>query len=345
MNQPLSTPQQNQALFVELSRLLVADMTIHGDRGSRLGDEDYGRLVTSLKKYVEQSSLVYTAFDGDHFELACLMRKAVLAHNKVPVNPDSVLNYYLTVRAHSNKRDVLVDDLSILKSCTELWVFTEVEAKPESISQLAEGVLIELLFFKKRHEDLPVYFVNPIELMTCSKPNLQQFAASFQECKDSLLPDQLEVCEMANGNYTIDSELRKVLYFIADPLDCKYVDWSRTWSFAHLDGNPKKSHVPLAPWTTTRIGDLESTAHDLGKIVASWAVLMRLADHCYLTKPMTRNCNHPKTMVLFRKLWSILHPGVDSEKIYWRQLGVPKAKQGKKWPITTKEGRELGESV
>jgi hypothetical protein len=249
-----------------LARLIADDFSL--DRGP-IDLCQIERAVSLLRSF--SLPLVYTAFDGDHLGLTDVMRQRVIDEGSVPVEPEAILGYKDLVDVHGRKDAVLDDDLSLLKSCDELWLFTDLTPDPESLSRLAEGALIELLFFLRVRPAGIVRFVCARGLLEPGRATLQTFNYDFHACFSALLVDQrggvLPFLALA-----YETQLRPVHLFIIDPLDTKYSRWLRSWAYA-------ERLVPLVPQLAVRAGDTAVRRdHPLDCLLVSWALLQRLAE-------------------------------------------------------------------
>lgn len=313
-------------LFRQLSELLNADLDLSA-RGAHQPSADIDRLCAPLARFVEQQSIVYTAFDGDHFHLCGHMRRHVISLGGVPANPESVLGYRDTVMARLTKRGVLLDDITVLSGCDEMCVFTELRPELASISSLAEGVVTELLFFLKRKPHARIRFVSPVALLRSEAPAPQEYPYSYKETHDALHTDQREgILDLANSGNKVDSELRTIAYHIMDPLDFKYAQWLRSHGY-------NEHQVPLIPGLAIDVGDAPS-----GQIVAAWATLLRLA-HRAATFPMMDPRRTPSTIAtLLELLWLRIHGAGTISRYTWTDYPIPKAQLGNRWPLTKHEG-------
>ena len=138
--------------------------------GERMSRERVARLCRFLLN--ARYPLVYTAFDGDHFALTPLMRRHCLRHGAIPADPESILGYRDTVENRITKRGVLRDDLAVLRSCDELWIFTDLDPTPQGLSDLAEGVRVELSFFLRLHPQRAVKVVSVSDLLQGNRPTV-----------------------------------------------------------------------------------------------------------------------------------------------------------------------------
>ncbi|UPT67649.1 MAG: hypothetical protein M0D57_02975 [Sphingobacteriales bacterium JAD_PAG50586_3] len=196
--------------------------------GSSYSTDLVNKLCNAYSKYCFSRPIVYTAFDGDHFHLMQYLRKYVLNKNKYPANPESILGYKNVVERHQTKYGVLLDDLAILRRCDELWIFTIPTNSTNEIADLPEGVLVELAFYLRRQPNPKIYFVDILELSKNKNAKQKPFKINFDEFKKLLVDSKKdEILALANDNFRVDPDLRKLSFYISDPLDFKYAEWLR----------------------------------------------------------------------------------------------------------------------
>jgi hypothetical protein len=314
-----------------LSKLIACDF--FGKRpcdrvdGSKL-DGYAGKLVS----LAEQLKIVYTAFDGDHQMFCSQMRKRVAAHGAVPANPDSVLGYKDTVSQRQTKRGVLLDDLSVLRGCDELWIFTDIPPVLHSAGLLAEGVLIELLYYKRRHPERPVRFVSITQTaLNPTDASLMLFEATYDEIVESLGEDQRdEVLELSNSGTKVDEKLRSIRYYIFDPLDYKYARFVREKGY-------KKDACPLIPYLAARPEDYNDTSASLVNALVCWTKLMSLASNCTFLPSLDSERPPSQVVEVLRRVWMRRLGPNQLTTEDWADFNVPKASQRDKWAITARE--------
>jgi hypothetical protein len=260
------------------------------------------------------------------------MRKSVLSTGHVPANPESILGYKDTVSYRLAKRGVLLDDLTVLRGCDELWIFTELRPEPNVVPRLAEGVVTELLFYLKRQENPHIYFVSPSDLFREGRCELRSYSGTYQDTKAALHPEQRDgILELANSGGRIDRELRSITYHVHDPLDFKYASWLRSSGYA-------SNQVPLVPGLAIEIGDWAPKRIELGDIVASWACLSRLGTDALVFPSMDSGRSQSAIAALLERLWLLTHSATTISKGNWANYKIPKATVGSRWPLTKWEG-------
>lgn len=316
---------------VSLSKLVACDLFEKRPCGRVDGlklDEYAGRLAS----LATDRKLVYTAFNGDHQMMCSYMRRLVAAHGHVPANPDSILGYKDTLKFRQTKRGVLLDDLSVLRGCDELWIFTEMDLPIEKVPLLAEGVLVELFYFRRRHPDRAVRVINIADaVFETSKAEAILLEASYEELVAALGGDQRdEILKLSNSGVKVDRELRSINYFISDPLDYKYARFLREHGYA-------TNVCPLIPYLAVRPEDFQDQGTSLIDCLLSWARLMSLASTC--TKLPGLDPDRPTSQIVevMERVWLRKLGSNRIDEGTWTEFHVPKANQGERWAITARE--------
>lgn len=331
-------------LVEELGQLLIDDLDIGARAAGAPFDVNLHSVLDGLAGRAEGLAkgldLVYTAFDGDHQQLSPLMRLACLKEGKVPVNPDSVLEYKETALARQSKRDVLMDDLAILYRCDQLWIFTDLEPDISKLSNLAEGVLVELLFFLNRKPSAPIYFCSARGALLGDRYEKKILPYSFDQVRDALPADvRSEVVALAASGTRIDELLPRPIYFITDPLDFKYARFVLPRVYQNFSRNLR--HVPVVPQLAVPVGDGGHGLLALGQLVLCWLRLASLGSLCSFVKSLDEKRTPSKIVEISRRCWLRWERTSPIEDQSWDVYGVPRAKLGSLWAITARERGEV----
>lgn len=264
--------------------------------------------------------LVYTAFDGDHFILTPAMRIYCLKRQKVPANPESILGYRDTLVQRGSKRGVLLDDLSVLNRCDELWVFTDLECSLQTIHQLADGVLVELLYFLAVCPGKPVRFISATGLATGDEPDARECLLEYLDVVQSIRchgGDSLVnfVEEIVGG----EIGLPKVTYVVLDPRDSKYMHFVRPFALS-------LGIVAIVPGLAIEHSDAviidQGKHHELACLLVSWTRLIWLADEMWTIAPMDGECWSETARTLV-KAWSLINSKAHRVDISWDAVRIP----------------------
>ena len=335
-NKAIIHPTTSSAVdYALLSDIVISDFSLERRTDGSLEHLDLNRIVKMVMEGAEHQPIVYTAFDGDHFQLCPYMRRYVLERGRVPANPESILGYKDTVTARKTKQGVLLDDLAVLRGCDELWVFTEQQPKLASLPRLAEGVVVELLYFLKRKQRARVCFVSPLALLRGESPEPILYQYSYEDSKEALHPWQRDgILELANSGLIVDQKIPNIDYYICDPLDFKYSHWLREGGYA-------EHQVPLVPGLAIDLHDLAGEASGLGTILIGWARLSRLASQAYTLASVSRRRSQSAIAAILQQVWLMTHDASTLSKDRpWECYNIPKMRVGNKWPLTRLEGRE-----
>jgi hypothetical protein len=321
-----------QNFLEHISEIFIDDLNLslrfaHQAREHRL-DEACKALMSASRAL----PIAYTAFDGDHQQMAAHMRNIVLMQGKVPANPESILGYMDAVIARQTKRGVLLDDLAVLHGCDELWIFTDCPCHPCAVRDLAEGVVVELLYFLKRKPSPQVTFVSPTEMLRNGSPQLQRYCYDYDMTKSELEDAQrATILELANSGLEVDKHLCPIEYYIFDPLDFKYARWLRPRAY-------EDKRVPLVPSLAIELFDLSNDHQAIARLLIAWARLSSLATYAKVLLPMDMRRSPSAIGRLLEMLWLRLKGPTNLEYANWSDYPIPKARQGRAWPLTKKEG-------
>lgn len=282
-----------------------------------------------------RTPLVYTAFDGDIFELTPQMRAWVTRQGWVPANPENIVGYKDSVEAHNGKAGVLIDDLAIVTRCDHLCIFTDVAPEPAAaLGGLAEGVIVELLYFlahnQVRQPAATVTFVPVANLLGGDEP-AEPYKYDYTDTVARLAADQRGIALLLASIDSGAVTLPKVAYVAHDPLDAKYVHWLRPFGYA-------RKYVPLVPTLALRLADMPTGAQPelaSGRLLAARLRLLDLADELWVLPSQDLSRDESYTAMLTKSVWN-RRPVAYA----WRDLGVPKELDAR-WALTARESSIL----
>jgi hypothetical protein len=318
--------------YKRLGELLLSDFDIRQRRSQAPLKYNLDEACSAVLSLGRDRPIVYTAFDGDHFQLCGHMRSYVLQRGCVPANPESILGYKDTVTARLTKPGVLRDDLSVLRSCQQLWVFTDEPATPDSLQDLAEGVVVEILYFLKRQERPEIYFISPLGILGGEDSPLVKYQFSYEDSKFALHPEQCDgILELANSGTKVDKELPPIAYHITDPLDFKYAHWLRPRAY-------DLGYAPLVPGLAVHLRDLGGHPETLTDILISWARLCSIATVAWQLPSMESGRSPSAVTGVLERVWLRMHGASTMHRRSWTEYPIPKARVGPRWPLTRKEG-------
>lgn len=295
-------------------------------------DEEIRVIASELTRSVPLTA--YTAFDGDHFSLTPQMRVYAMKHGRSPANPESILGYKQAVDAYLSKKEVLYDDIAIVQKCAEMWLFTDVDPEPDAVAaSLAEGAVMELLWFLKRCPGRPIYFVPIQNLFGDDSNSRRQYWSDLESTQHALCLSGLEeVVALVDSVVENRVKLRPTVYFAHDPLDGKYVDWLRAGAY-------ERKQVPIVPDVAIELQDAVSSGitYPYTKILRAWVSLMLLSDELLVLPPhQSLHANSPLVRVQIES-WRLLKRGSILHET-WSEYQIPKTLQGGRWPLSKREG-------
>lgn len=287
----------------------------------RSARENPSREINELHDGIFSRPLVYTVFDGDQ-ELMCgLMRHAIMKKGMVPVNPPSVLGYRDTVIRNKIKSNVLLEDVSLLNKCDQIWIFADLEHAIRTGTPIPEGALFELLFAALFRPDIKVFTVNINHLFSGDVTPVP-----FPLEDITKLSDPRSIEELTSHVRAVRERLPKIRYYYYDPLDFKYGEWLRAF-------NEPPAISPLDPMLSIRLHDGQQP---LGVVGQSWLSLLRLADEvCHVTTLHEQEGRSQWRQLVEAACREVFD--LPSREISWLDLDVPKALLGSQWPVTTRE--------
>lgn len=181
---------------------------------------------------------VYTSFDGDNMVYIDCMRQLAVKTGRVPINPEHALGYYLSTRAHGDsKAEVIKDCLSLVLIAEEFWVFAD--AEDCTLSDLPEGVLIEMLLWaRRRNSTFRFLSVSRVVSSLVYGAPMQTIPAycgvertiTENDIRRALSGAHFE--EISSYLERVLPVLRPVVFIDIRDEDFKYADWARMQAYA-----------------------------------------------------------------------------------------------------------------
>lgn len=316
----------NEGRATLAERAIVEDFDLGRAKLSSIKDEDVAKLAQHLLGY--KYPLVYTAFDGDHFALAAEMRRYTLANGGVPVNPESVLGYFETVEARLSKRNVLLDDLALLRRCDQLWIFSDAPQSLGGLPKLSEGVLIELCFFLIAHPTAEVRMVPITPLLRREKPDSCVVEWTIEEVLSSLDPGLSGDILTFIGGHSLEvtRDIPPCVFAMPEVVDAKHYGWIRKYAL-------RRNLVAVIPGMAVDLSDTYSASDELGCLLVSWVHLMSLCDRAWLVAPMDSERGMGAIQRTMESYWRLCQKG-RIKRVTWREMTVPKAVYGSHWSVS-----------
>lgn len=298
-----------------------------------------------------KTPLVYTSFDGDHMHLVDSMCYVTHSLGSVPVNPEAALGYYISTTHHvGTKTEVMRDCVALEMACEEFWVFSRKSIIDSG--RLPEGVIAELMLWKKWKPTAPIRFFDLDEIDACffdsssaacalpvPHPRLPGAGESvYEEILGRHTPT--DVGELHSGflQDVDDNGLRPLAFLSVDPLELKHIDWARLKVYS-------LGKVPFSPDTLVRYFPLRVASHtDFANAysTARTALLLKANElFVFLRPPTGSTFTNPCRQVL-QDLASWKLAGKPMDQIHfltWHDADVPKFHPSRKWALTTGEDR------
>lgn len=271
---------------------------------------------------------VYTAFDGDHFAAVPLMRRHALSRGVLPLNPESVVGYKDSVDVFHTKFGVLKADVAVVAKCESFWIYADRDVcARRALSDLAEGVLLELLWYLRvchqRRVRPDVCLVDAENLFRGVDPTPEQVALTYEDVASCLGPGQTELLDRVAD---LDRwGLPELALCVHDPLDSKYADWMR--AYGHTQGV-----VALVPSLVIELSD-----GPLGHVLEAWLALVRLADTVWVFHGIE---TRPASGWVRLCLDAAEEFGLPRTPTSWTDVGAPKAIHGEAWALSARERRD-----
>jgi hypothetical protein len=269
--------------------------------------------------------VVYTSFDGDNMPFMWDMCEYVLKQNRIPVNPEAALGYYVsTVSLGGVKENVMADCLTLELLADEMWIFDNPK------KTLAEGVIAEIILFNEI-KGKGVKFVDGIDTKktkeTVLNPEQTKKWISMQD--ETLVADlRTKMLNRYNKN--------KSAYLIFNSKNFKHADWARAYCYKNL-------LCPLSPQNILP-SHLYRTAGAENKYLSDRLAIMRRADKILLfadkfhfEREIGNLDNISQAELGFSKKLD-----KQVQVIGWDEAKVPKYDPLKPWALTNKENREIG---
>jgi len=330
---PCLTVKVQEDIVENIGQVFLADIAVSRPALRTDSIDTLKSLAQQICEVARSREIIFTAFDGDHQHLCPYMRRVVLAAGGVPANADSILGYKDTVEAHVHKASVLLDDLAILRSCDQLWVFTDCTPDLTGVNNLAEGILVELLYFLRSGKGLPK-FVGVSKILRGGDIMLHEFAHSYDEtirAIDPLRRDKLAA--VVSQAVSHEPSLPTLAFHICDPLDFKYAHWLRSRAYGW-------DRLPLVPGLAIEMADFPPTTAGLGHLVLTWARLAALASEAWWFDGAEINRPQSAIAKLLRECWSLTRPENTVIHKRWPEYPIPKAHIGPAWSIVGSETRD-----
>lgn len=282
-----------------------------------------------IEEFKEEAlkKIVYTSFDGDDMNYMLQICKTVLDANKIPLNPEMALGYYIsTVTLGGNKVNVMRDCLTLTLFSNELWVYGDCS------DFLSEGIIAEIFLWSqiknKRATFIPDFY------------NGDKVAMDYLELKnwlDTKIPVETkkEIEDNLLKGYKADSH--GTVYIGANFKNFKHIDWARVYAY-------EENLCPISPQNILNYY-LYKTCKDEKAYLKDRLTLLANSDEYWLCIDSTNMKEELERLDQFTlaELYVLdtLFPEKKFKVMDWGKIGVPKYNKNATWALTTKEQKEI----
>ena len=278
------------------------------------------------------TAAVYTAFDGDDFYFTSAMAAHTSSHDRIAINPEACLGYKSAVDSLILKKNVLFFDVSLLEKADELWVYTRQSPMSPDWTRLAEGVIIEIIWYIRRCHDRRVMprlsFVDMNAVSIGFDPDPVPVDISLNRLLKDVKFDAPEAWSVVS-EYR-DGGAKPVAVPIYALQDAKNSFWVREWLI-------NEGYAPIVP---TLAFD-SSAPTRLRTLAEGWIWALLNADVVVEFSQMNGNHSH---LLGYLRVLCTSH-GIETKQVDWTRVRAPKAIQGADWPITSSERALLADTA
>lgn len=290
--------------------------------------------IEEHKKNIQKRTLVYTSFDGDYMPHLFTMLRFVRNSNRIPINPESALGYYVSTVTHGgSKIPVMMDCIATELLCDELWIFNPVD------KHMPEGVLAELMIWAK-YRGSEVYVIDFFDGLQCvCDPE------TFTEKKEAsrLSPEDIDRYIVSRTRQErseieeklITREIPDTAYVIANFFNYKHIDWARAYCY-------KNGYCPVSPQNILPNGLYKSasTSGIQEQMLDRLALMDRSQRFIWFAN--TKNINDEIRRLDQYSLTELYYYLKYCEPkglqiVDWAEAGVPKYACPEQWAITSVE--------
>lgn len=270
------------------------------------------------------TTAVYTAFDGDDFYFTSAMAAHASSRDRIAINPEACLGYKSAVDSLILKKNVLLFDVSLLEKADELWVYTRQSPMSPDWTRLAEGVIIEIIWYIRRCHDRRVMprlsFVDMNAVSIGLDPDPVPVDISLNRLLKDVKFDAPEAWSVVS-EYR-DGEAKPVAVPIYALQDAKNSFWVREWLI-------NEGYAPIVPTLA-----FESSAPSrLRTLAEGWVWALLNADAVIEFSQMNGDRSY---LLDYLQTFCAAH-GIETKHVDWTRVRAPKALQGADWPITSSE--------
>lgn len=276
----------------------------------------------------DMREVVYTSFDGDDMHDMLAICKQTIEKNKIPLNPEMALGYYISTETlGGNKIAVMSDCLTLTLFSDELWIYGK------SDKLLSEGIMAEILLWNSMKKKGGVFIESPYkeEMLELNYIELKKWIRdiSNEKFRNDLNNNLLEKYKGTNN---------KTAYIGANFKNYKHIDWARVHTY--------KSRVcPISPQNILNYFIYYNLKKEKEQYLLDRLTLLSKADEYWLFIDISNFDKELKNLDQYTLAELYMLNTVYTNKMVkildWGDIGVPKYNKIKRWALTIKEQEEI----
>ena len=298
----------------------------------------YNKLSDDTKRAIEEfrqeplRKVVYTSFDGDDMHHMFKICARVLKEDKIALNPEMALGYYISTETLGGKKiEVMTDCLTLTIFSDDLWVYGDKE------KLLSEGIMAEIFLWSQVKNRKATFIPNIYgnEYTTLNYLEVSEWLEKMtkEEFRNDIFNNLL------NGYKSIS---HKTVYLGANFLNFKHIDWARVALY-------KEKLCPISPQNILNYYLYSENFNNNSRYLKDRLTLLNKSDIYWLCIDTSNFERELKNMDQYTlaELYMLNEVYTDKEVIVmdWSTLKVPKYNKMRQWAITSLEQEEiLGEN-
>ncbi len=307
-------------------KVSTLDITSCREKIEKLLTEDTKKIIKEFNSEPSKN-VVYTSFDGDDMNHILEICKKVLDDNKIPLNPEMALGYYVSTNTlGGNKTAVMTDCLTLTLFADKLWVYGD------NNKLLSEGIMAEIYLWNlikgKGSTFVPDTYSNKkIHL------NYKETLEYLEDKMESNFKD--EISKNLLDKYKNNEH--KTVYIGANFVNFKHIDWARIYAY-------QNDICPISPQNILNYY-LYKNFKSEKEYLKDRLTLLKKSDKYWLCldesnfeKEISRLDQNTLAELY---VLNNLYPEKEVEIVDWGKIGVPKYNKLTKWALTTKEQEEI----
>lgn len=305
---------------------IAHDIKFYKEKIEKLLTEDTKKAIEEFNSKPEKD-VVYTSFDGDDMNHMLEICKRALDDNKIPLNPEMALRYYISTNTlGGNKIAVMTDCLTLTLFADKLWVYGN------NNRLLSEGIMAEIYLWNLIKNEGSTFIPDTYS----SKKIHLNSKETFDYLKDKMENKFKDEISKNLLNKYSGSE-HKTVYIGANFVNFKHIDWARIYAY-------QKGICPISPQNILSYY-LYKNFKSEKEYLKDRLTLLKKSDKYWLCldeNNFEKEINRLDQNTL-AELYVLnnFYPEKEVEVVDWGKIGVPKYNKSKKWALTTKEQDEI----